>query len=282
MGKSDKGGAFLAHGTEIYIVSDSLGETAERVVHGALIQFEGAEAHIERVPYVSNREGIDHVLERAQPGTSVIVYTLVRPELRRYLAQTAQSRGIAHVDVLGPVLEALAGVLHVQPALIPGLSHRLDQEYFARVEAMEFAVKYDDGKDPKGIREADVVLLGVSRTSKTPLSLYLANHRLKVANVPLVPEIPVPHEVFQDGRLKAIGLMIDPELLMSIRRQRLKSLGLGTSAQYATMERIMVELDYAWEIFNRLKCPVIDVSNHAVEETATRVLQLRQKEAKKT
>ncbi len=266
--------------TRVYIVSDSLGETAERVAHGAAIQFErAANIRVERVPYVVDQEGIDRVLGRAVSGASVIVYTMVRPELRDYLAEQAESRNIAHVDVMGPVLAAFERVVQSPPRLIPGLSHRLDQEYFARVEAVEFAVKYDDGKDAKGIRDADVVLLGVSRTSKTPVSLYLANHRLKVANVPLVPEVPVPGEVFREGRLKAVGLIIEPELLMSIRRQRLKSLGLGTSAQYATMERIMVELDYAWDIFNRLKCPVIDVSNHAVEETATRVLELRNKEA---
>ncbi|NMP23023.1 pyruvate, water dikinase regulatory protein [Sulfobacillus harzensis] len=266
--------------TRVYILSDSLGETAERVAHGAAIQFESAaNIKVERVPYVVNQEGIDRVLSRAVTGSSVIVYTMVRPELREYLDRAAEARNIPHVDVMGPVLSAFERVVQSPPRLIPGLSHRLDQEYFARVEAMEFAVKYDDGKDPKGIREADVVLLGVSRTSKTPVSLYLANHRLKVANVPLVPEVPVPSEVFREGRLKTVGLIIKPELLMSIRRQRLKSLGLGTSSQYATMDRIMVELDYAWDIFNRLKCPVIDVSNHAVEETATRVLELRNKEA---
>ncbi|PSR23616.1 MAG: phosphoenolpyruvate synthase regulatory protein [Sulfobacillus acidophilus] len=261
----------------VYIVSDSLGETAERVVHGAAIQFDH-DVKIERVPYVVDQDGIDRVLSRTQRESSVIVYTMVRPELREYLAEAARARGVPHVDVMGPMLDALQGVLQVPPRLIPGLSHRLDHEYFARVEAVEFAVKYDDGKDPKGIRDADVVLLGVSRTSKTPVSLYLANHRLKVANVPLVPEVPVPSEVFREGRRKAVGLMIDPDLLMSIRRQRLKSLGLGSTAQYATMERIVVELEYAWDIFNRLKCPVIDVSNHAVEETATRVLELRNKE----
>lgn len=262
----------------VYIVSDSLGETAERVAHGAAIQFD-QDVHIERVPYVSDQADIDRLFHRAVPGSSVIVYTMVRQELRDYLARAAKAHGIPHVDVMGPVLSALREVLAVEPKLIPGLSHRLDQEYFARVEAVEFAVKYDDGKDPKGIRDADVVLLGVSRTSKTPVSLYLANHRLKVANVPLVPEVPVPGEVFRDGRMKAVGLMIEPELLMSIRRQRLKSLGLGSSAQYAMMDRIMVELEYAWDIFNRLRCPVIDVSNHAVEETATHVLELRKKEA---
>ncbi|MDA8192607.1 MAG: kinase/pyrophosphorylase [Thermaerobacter sp.] len=259
----------------VYIVSDSLGETAERVAHGAAIQFQhDAAIHIIRVPHLADATGVEHIVEQASQGPAVIVYTMVRPELRALLAQLAGERNIKHVDVLGPMLEALETQLGVSPRLIPGLSHQLDQEYFARVEAIDFAVKYDDGKDPRGIRQADVVLLGVSRTSKTPVSLYLANHRLKVANVPLVPEVPVPSEVFTDGRKKAVGLIIDAEVLMGIRQQRLKSLGLAARAQYASMERIMSELDYAWDTYNRLKCPVIDVSNHAVEETATRVLEL--------
>ena len=262
----------------VYIVSDSLGETAERVVHGAAIQFEDRGAiHVERVSHVADVQGVDQVVERASREHAAIVFTLVRPELRHHLNEVATRLQVPHVDVMGPVLETLEQVLGFTPQLVPGLSHRLDRDYFDRVEAVEFAVKYDDGKDPRGIRDADVVLLGVSRTSKTPVSLYLANHRLKVANVPLVPEIPVPAEVFAAGRDKAVGLIIDPELLMSIRRQRLKSLGLGSSAQYATIERIMTELDYAWDIFNRLKCPVIDVSNHAVEETASRVLELKRR-----
>ncbi len=266
----------MANLGRIYIVSDSLGETAERVAHGAAIQFNQAEIRIERLSNVSDTAGVDAVLERAAAQRAVVIYTVVRADLHEYLRRRAVELGIRHVDVMGPVLSALEDMLGQKPQLVPGLSHRLDREYFERVEAIEFAVKYDDGKDPRGIRDADIVLLGVSRTSKTPVSLYLANHRLKVANVPLVPEVPVPAEVFQDGRQKAIGLVIDAELLMSIRRQRLKSLGLGSSAQYATMDRIMAELEYAWDIFNHLKCPVVDVSNHAVEETATRVLEIRQ------
>ncbi len=262
----------------VYIVSDSLGETAERVVHGAAIQFEDRGViKVERVSHVADMAGVDGVVERAAHERAVIVYTLVKPELREHLNEIATLRQVPHVDIMGPVLDALEEVLGISPQLVPGLSHRLDRDYFDKVEAVEFAVKYDDGKDPRGIRDADVVLLGVSRTSKTPVSLYLANHRLKVANVPLVPEIPVPAEVFAAGREKAVGLIIDPELLMSIRRQRLKTLGLGSSAQYATIDRIMAELDYAWDIFTRLKCPVIDVSNHAVEETASRVLELKRR-----
>lgn len=262
---------------QVYIVSDSLGETAERVAQGAAIQFQhAATIHIVRVPHLAEAEKIEQIVDRAAQSEGIIVYTMVRPELREVLANRARERNVRHVDVLGPVLGALEEVLKISPQLIPGLSHRLDQEYFARVDAIDFAVKYDDGKDPRGIRQADVVLLGVSRTSKTPVSLYLANHRLKVANVPLVPEVSVPDEVFTDGRKKAVGLVIDPELLMGIRQQRLKSLGLAAKAQYASMDRIMAELNYAWDVYDRLKCPVIDVSNHAVEETATQVLELHQ------
>ncbi|MCY0886235.1 MAG: kinase/pyrophosphorylase, partial [Firmicutes bacterium] len=164
--------------------------------------------------------------------------------------------------------------LEVPPRLVPGLSHRLDRDYFARVEAVEFAVRYDDGKDAHGIRRADVLLLGVSRTTKTPVSLYLANHGLKVANIPLVPEVAPPPELFTVGRPKAVGLTIDPDLLVGIRRQRLKALGLGASAQYANRDRILYELAYAWDIYHRLDCPVVDVSNHAIEETASRVLEI--------
>lgn len=263
----------------IFIVSDSLGETAERVVAGASIQFEDfADIRIERVTHIGAVQGLDTVIDRAlQEAPAIIVYTLVRPELRGYLREAAERHRIPQVDIMGPVLDSMEAVLGVSPRLVPGLSHRLDREYFARMEAMEFAVKYDDGKDPQGILEADIVLLGVSRTSKTPVSLYLANHRLKVANIPLVPEVMVPPELFGVGRKKAIGLTIDPDLLVEIRRRRLSSLGLASNAQYATMERIIVELEYAWDLYGQLKCPVVDVSNHAVEETASRVLEIRRR-----
>jgi regulator of PEP synthase PpsR (kinase-PPPase family) len=260
----------------LFVVSDSLGETAERVAAGASVQFEdSAEIHLERVTHVSSTEGLDQVVARAAAQRpSVIVFTLVRPELRRYLLEVAARHQLAAVDILGPMLDSLEAALGVAPRLVPGLTHRLDREYFARVEAIEFAVKYDDGRDPRAIRQADLVLLGVSRTSKTPVSLYLANHRLKVANIPLVPEVPVPPELYSSGRGKTVGLTIEPELLVEIRRQRLKSLGLQADAQYATLERILVELDHAWDVYAQLKCPVVDVSNHAVEETANRVLEI--------
>jgi regulator of PEP synthase PpsR (kinase-PPPase family) len=152
--------------------------------------------------------------------------------------------------------------------------HQLDDEYFRRVEAIEFAVKYDDGKDPRGLLRADVVLVGVSRTSKTPLSMFLAHKRLKAANVPLVPEVEPPEELFEVNPRKVIGLTISPDELNLIRTERLKALGLRAQANYAALERILVELEYAEKIMKKIGCPVINVSNKAVEETASIILDI--------
>ena len=165
-------------------------------------------------------------------------------------------------------------MLFRSPRLEPGLVRRLDEEYFRRVAAIEFAVKYDDGKDPRGLLLADVVLIGVSRTSKTPLSMYLAHKRMKVANLPLVPEVDAPEELFWVPPNKVIGLTINPRQLNEIRQERLKALGLHAEANYASMERILEELDYAEKIMRRVGCPIFDVSNKAVEEVANKILEV--------
>ena len=172
------------------------------------------------------------------------------------------------VDIMGPVLDKMVTLTNQQPRYEPGLVYRLDEDYFRKVEAIEFAVKYDDGRDPRGIVRADIVLIGVSRTSKTPLSQYLAHKRLKVANVPLVPEVDPPEELFNIPSEKCIGLRISADKLNRIRSERLKALGLRPEANYASMERIQEELDYSEELMNKIGCTVIDVSNKAVEETA--------------
>jgi regulator of PEP synthase PpsR (kinase-PPPase family) len=266
--------------TTVLVVSDSLGESAEQVARGAAIQFNGLDSiRIMRRAHITEPDGIRQAVgEAVSHRPAIIVYTLVKPALRQYLAELAEQAGIPHVDILGPVLNALSGVMGRDPQMVPGLTHRLDREYFDRVEAIEFAVKYDDGKDPSGALKADVVILGVSRTSKTPVSLYLANHRLKVANIPLVPEAPLPPEVTGPARKKCVGLIIEPETLMNIRHQRLKALGLAATSTYASMDRIVKELEYAWEVYHRIGCPVIDVTNHAVEETASKILEIVKRE----
>jgi regulator of PEP synthase PpsR (kinase-PPPase family) len=164
-----------------------------------------------------------------------------------------------------------------EPLNQPGTIRRLDDKYFKKVEAIEFAVKYDDGKDPRGIKKADIVLIGVSRTSKTPLSMYMAHKNIRVANIPLVPEVPVPDELFEISSKRIIGLITDPEKLNAIRLERLKSMGLSNSAVYADMNRIMEELEYAEKLMRKIGCHFINVSNKAIEESANIIIQIMKK-----
>ncbi|WP_232695355.1 pyruvate, water dikinase regulatory protein [Brevibacillus daliensis] len=258
----------------IYVVSDSIGETAEFVVRAVASQFSGKDIEIHKYPYIEDKESIDEVVVSAKEAKALIVFTLVVPELKNYITLEATKKQVPIVDVLGPLLNIMEEILLTQQSGKPGLVRKLDEEYFRKVEAIEFAVKYDDGRDPRGLLRADVVLIGVSRTSKTPLSMYLANKRLKVANVPLVPEVEPPEELFLLPAEKCIGLTINSEQLNGIRTERLKALGLTAQAQYATFERIEAELNYSKEIMKRVGCPVIDVSNKAVEETANIILDM--------
>lgn len=262
----------------VYVVSDSVGETAEFVVKAVATQFNGGHVDIRRSSYVEDFEDIEDVLLLAKRGNSIIAYTIVVPTLKLYLDSRALEEGILAVDLLGPLMNAFVTRFNKQPHHQPGLMRKLDEEYFRKIEAIEFAVKYDDGRDPRGITKADIVLVGVSRTSKTPLSMYLAHQRFKVANVPLVPEVQPPDELFQIPRKNCIGLIISPNKLNEIRTERLKALGLASQANYASFERILEELDHAEKIMKRVGCPVIDVSNKAVEETAGLILEVLKKE----
>jgi regulator of PEP synthase PpsR (kinase-PPPase family) len=253
----------------VYIVSDSVGETAEFVVRAAASQFDGGQTELRRVSHVHETTMLDDIVTSAKEEEAIIAFTIVLPPLRQYLLEQAKARGVVAVDIMGPMMMAFEGVMGKPPKLEAGLVHQLDEDYFRRVDAVEFAVKYDDGRDARGLERADIVLVGVSRTSKTPLSMYLAHRGKRVANVPLVPEVTPPEELFNlRDPGKVIGLFIRPDKLNAIRHERLKSLGLTASANYASLERILEELDYAEDVMKRLKCHVIDVSDKAVEETA--------------
>ncbi|MDA8347028.1 MAG: kinase/pyrophosphorylase [Thermaerobacter sp.] len=258
----------------IVVISDALGETAELVAQAAASQFPGHPVEVRRFPHVTTEQDFLQVMAGLKQMPAAVVYTIILPELRQAIAGHLQASSVPYVDVMGPVLDGLAGALAAAPSRQPGLVHRLDARYFRRVEAVEFAVRYDDGKDPAGILRAEVVLLGVSRTSKTPTSMYLAHRQIKVANVPLVPEADLPDEIFQVSPRKIMGLTINPEILLQIRTERLKSLGLGSGSRYADLGRIIEELEYADHVYRRLGCTVIDVSQKAVEETASRILEL--------
>lgn len=261
----------------VYILSDSIGETGEIVVKAAMSQFKLANIEIRRKPYMKSAEQIHVVLNEAAQAQSAIVYTLVRPDLKIVLESKAQELGLVHVDIMGPVIDALTTISHMAPRNEAGLIRKVDEAYFTKIEAIEFAVKFDDGKEPRGILQADIIVTGVSRASKTPLCMYLAHQGIKAANVPLIKDIAPPLELFQVPPHKVIGLIIKPSLLFEIRRERLRTMGLHQATPYANMERIVEELDYAQRIMRKIGCPIIDVTNKATEETATRVMDFYRK-----
>ncbi|MDG4655500.1 kinase/pyrophosphorylase [Ectobacillus antri] len=255
----------------VYVVSDSVGETADLVVRAAMGQFLFT-PDIRRVPYVEDMGTLKEVVSIAKSNGAIICFTLVKPEMRNYLINEAQAEGVQVYDIIGPLIDCIQATTGAIPRFEPGLVRKLDEDYFKKIEAIEFAVKYDDGRDPRGILKADIVLIGVSRTSKTPLSQYLAHKRLKVANVPLVPEIDPPEELYRVPKEKCFGLKIDPDKLNNIRKERLKSLGLSDGASYANMNRIQSELKHFENVVSKIGCQVIDVSNKAIEETANLIL----------
>src|SRR5699024_9619535 len=183
-------------------------------------------------------------LELVQENSTLIGFTLVDPGLRNYINQRTEELDVEVIDIMEPMMKSMQKDFSNEPRLEPGLIYKLDKDYFKRIEAIEFAVRYDDGRDTRGIARADIVLLAESRTSKTPLYQYLTHQRLKVANVPLVPEVDPPEELFQINPERCIGLKISAEKLNEIRKERLKALGLGDHATYATVKRIDEELAY--------------------------------------
>ena len=244
------------------------------VARATASQFDSGKFDIVRIPYITSSVQIRETLREASKHTCIICHTLVSPELRETLLEEAKKYNLQTVDIMGPMIRAIQAVSDLTPKLKPGLIHMLDQDYFKRVEAVEFAVKYDDGKNPWGLLKADLILVGVSRTSKTPLSMYLAHKKIKVANVPLVPEVPPPDELFQVSPQKIIGLVIDSNKLNEIRAERLKIMRLPPDANYATLNRIGDELEYAMKIMERIGCPVINVSHKAIEETANTIMEI--------
>jgi regulator of PEP synthase PpsR (kinase-PPPase family) len=248
-------------------------DTAENIASIAAAHFYTFIEKIKKYSYVGDVNQIDEIImEAANDANSLIIHTMVVRELKEYLNEKAKKFGIKIVDIMGPVLDAIEDSTGTAPQM--ELLKSSKEDYLKKIEVIEFAVKYDDGKDPMGILLADVVIIGVSRTSKTPLCMYLAHKYIRAANLPLVPEIEPPRELFEINPKKIFGLTIDPEVLVKIRKERLKSLGLNDNALYATEERVKKEIRYAEEVMQKLGCTVIDVTNKAVEETANIILNV--------
>jgi hypothetical protein len=257
----------------IYVLSDSIGETGELIARAAIKQFSSDKYEIKKFPFITGKDRIEEILADARQNLSIIIYTTVNEDNREFIEAKAKEYNIPTIDIMSPPLNAIESILGVPPKREPGLIRRLDENYFRKVEAVEFTVKYDDGKDPRGVKKADICLVGISRTSKTPLSMYMAHKNFKVANVPLVPEVPAPKELFEKDNRRVFGLIADPLKLIDIRKERLKALGLDYTANYANVERIKLELEYSRNIMKKLGCVVIDVSTKAIEETATIIIE---------
>jgi [pyruvate, water dikinase]-phosphate phosphotransferase / [pyruvate, water dikinase] kinase len=262
----------------VFSLSDSTGQTAETLSKAAIRQFRHAqEIKYVPLPRIIREEQIDkiiQILDQSRP--CMIAYTLSIPALKECLDQKAHQYKIPIVNLLDPLIQTISQQLGITPPRSEhGMMPELDEEYFKRIEAVEFAIKLDDGKDPKGMEKADIILVGVSRTSKTPTCMYLAqNYAMKVANNPLVYNVSPPKELFLH-KDKCVGLKIRPEVLHDIRTARLHSLGLPAHSSYADFEQIKIEMDYADRIIEELGCPIVDVSHKAVEETATEIMYLR-------
>ena len=259
----------------IYVLSDSIGETAQKVVSAVLVQFPTLKiTDIRRHPFIEDKMMLNEILNEALKENGVIVHTLVTAEFVDLVTNFCQDTGLSFVDVMSPLSKVLHAKTGIAPKEEPGALHKLDEHYFRRVSAIEFAVKFDDGKDPRSFLLADYVILGISRTSKTPLSMYLANKNYKVANLPLIPEASLPKELFEIDPAKIIGLTSSPEALMKIRTSRLKSLGLNEDSSYSSKERVIEELAYSAKLYSQLGIKVIDVEHRAIEETAALICEL--------
>lgn len=257
---------------ELHVVSDSTGETAARLVLALEAQFPEQPFEEVRHPRVESVDDLALAVNRAKGRPAVVVYTLVKPDLREAMRQLCRRAKIHYCDLLGHPIDAVARVSGQAAKMTPGARPALDSAYFKRIEAIEFAVKFDDGMG-KGLREADIVLVGVSRTSKTPLSIYLGYLGYKTANVPIVKGIEPPADLFEIEPAKIVGLTIDAQRLAEIRAARARTMG-ASKRRYAELVEIYEELDQAAAIHRRLGCPVLEVSEASIEETAYRIVRI--------
>ena len=258
----------------LHLVSDSTGDTVHSVARACLVQFDEAQA-IEHVwSMVRTKSQIERVISGIEANPGLVLFTMVDDHLRQALQEGCRRIQATAIPVLDPVIGALASHLGRQSRGLPGKQHLLDSEYFARIDAMTFAINHDDGQTPWGINDADVCLVGVSRTSKTPTCLYLANRGVKAANVPFVPGVPLPRELLVAEKPVIIGLTNDPERLIHLRRNRLSMLDHNEATDYTDLEAVRAEVREARRLFAERHWPVIDVTRRSIEETASSVYRL--------
>lgn len=258
----------------IYILSDATGDTASRLVQAALKQFIGDHVAIRRFPNVLRQSEVVAILEEARKQPTLVAHTFAATPLRGIIQEQSKRLGVETIDLLGPVLDQLEEFLKSKPREVPGLYHEINENYFRRIDAVEFAVMHDDGKHVEGLQHADIVLIGLSRTGKTPLSVYLALEGWRVGNVPLVFGQPVAKEVLALPKEKIVGLLLDPRRLADVRRSRLEYLAPGRQMDYDDEEQVKEEVLWCRRLYGKYGIRALDVTEKAIEESAHQVLSI--------
>ncbi len=258
----------------VYILSGGAGASGEQLVHTVLAQFPEARVPVITIGNVRQVEQVARVVEQASSTGGTIAYTLVDRELNRQLVEMAGAAGVAAIDLMGPILSHLANVLGQEPLGQPGLYRQLHRDYFDRVAAIEYTMAHDDGKDPSAWDRAEIMLVGVSRTGKTPISLYLSVLGWKVANLPLVPGVPPPEALFKLDSRRVIGLTIEPGQLLLHRQQRQRRLGATSDSPYVDPETVFEETQDARRLFRKNGFSIVDVTDKPIESIADEIIRL--------
>lgn len=259
----------------IYIISDGTGETAANMTRAALVQYDLMDVNIVRCKNVRSEAQVESVIDDAFDAQAVVIHTVVSSSLRNKLTELTAAKGLQVVDLLGPMLNVFDVYFGVHSDGQAGLLRTVDERYFKRIEAIEYTVKHDDGKTLADLGAADIILVGISRTSKTPLSVFLSHKGWKVANIPIVVGTPLPKELFDIDQRKIVGLMIDTDSLIRIRRNRLEKFGQDPGGEYASLQYIEKEIQFAQELFKKnRRWPVFNVTERALEETAAEIIRV--------
>lgn len=261
-------------GPPLYVISCGEGINGEQLIKSALVQFPDFRCSVKKISHVKRMDQVDRAIEEVAAAGGVILHTLVSNDIRAHLERKASERDISVVDGMGPVLDILAEKLNSKPLCEPGRFRRFNQVDMNRIHAIEFAVSHDDGVNPHHLDNAEIILVGVSRSGKTPLSMYLAFQGWKVANVPIVPDIPLIDELLQVDRKRVVALFIDSEQLMAHRRIRRRRLGMDTGMDYSSASGVFKEVESVRKMYRQHKFTMINVSNKPIETSAEEVVSI--------
>ena len=266
----------MKHTYEIYLISDSTGETVDRIFTALKAQFKNFNYNINQFSFIRTENQISQIIKKLK-NNSIILYTLVDKNLANSLISKASKINVPCFSVLGNLINSFSTILNQSSLSIPSRQHKLNEEYYDRVEAIQFTIRHDDGNDIKDIEDSDIIILGVSRTSKTPTSIYLANRGFKTSNIPLVNDKSIPENIKLNKRkICIVGLTTDPERLVDLRKNRLRSIKENEKSNYTNLKRIAEEVKSAKKMFKKYKWPIIDVTRKSVEETAASIIKIHE------